>query len=169
MYTTSAHYIVASHNISGIFDSKKANHVLVNEYLPGQGIMPHFDGSLFYPTITTISCGSHTILEFYGPDDGVHGSGSSNTDTVDLQPASKRNVAFKLLVERRSLLILKDDMYERYMHGIAEVETDTITDDIKNLFQCCDTRSYGEKVPREKRVSLTIRHVPKTSKMTLRF
>lgn len=38
---------------------------MVNEYKSGQGIMTHFDGPLFYPIITIISCGSHTILEFY--------------------------------------------------------------------------------------------------------
>lgn len=41
------------------------NHVLINEYLSGQGIMAHSDGPLFYPVVTTISCGSHTILDFY--------------------------------------------------------------------------------------------------------
>ena len=39
-----------------IFTSGKGpNHVLVNEYLPGQGIMPHTDGPLFHPTIATVS------------------------------------------------------------------------------------------------------------------
>jgi len=39
-----------------IFTSGKTpNHVLVNEYLPGQGIMPHTDGPLFHPTIATVS------------------------------------------------------------------------------------------------------------------
>lgn len=41
------------------------NHVLINEYLSGQGIMAHSDGPLFYPVVTTISCGSHTFLDFY--------------------------------------------------------------------------------------------------------
>ena len=39
-----------------IFISGKGpNHVLVNEYLPGQGIMPHTDGPLFHPTIATVN------------------------------------------------------------------------------------------------------------------
>ena len=28
---------------------------------------PHLDGPLFYPTITTVSLGSHTVLDFYQP------------------------------------------------------------------------------------------------------
>lgn len=50
-------------------DDKPPNHVLVNEYLPNQGIMPHLDGPLFYPTICTISCGSHTVLNFHPKQD----------------------------------------------------------------------------------------------------
>ena len=46
-------------------EHSKPNHVLINEYLPGQGISPHLDGNLFYPTIATISLGSHTVLNFY--------------------------------------------------------------------------------------------------------
>ena len=46
---------VVDHQDSRIFTSgKRPNHVLVNEYLPGQGIMPHTDGPLFHPTIATV-------------------------------------------------------------------------------------------------------------------
>ena len=56
---------------SSVFpEDKKANHVLLNEYEAGQGIMPHVDGPLFYPTITTVSLGSHTVLDFYNPMQG---------------------------------------------------------------------------------------------------
>ncbi|XP_076463568.1 putative RNA/DNA demethylase ALKBH6 isoform X2 [Babylonia areolata] len=49
----------------GTFEGKVPNHVLVNEYLPGQGIMPHEDGPAFYPTVSTITLGSHALLDFY--------------------------------------------------------------------------------------------------------
>ncbi len=45
------------------------NHVLLNEYLPGQGIMAHTDGDLFFPLIATVSLGSHTVLNYYDPVD----------------------------------------------------------------------------------------------------
>ncbi|KXJ18223.1 Alpha-ketoglutarate-dependent dioxygenase alkB-like 6 [Exaiptasia diaphana] len=48
-----------------VFDGNTPNHVLVNEYEPGQGIMPHEDGPLFYPVVSTINLGSHTVLNFY--------------------------------------------------------------------------------------------------------
>lgn len=28
-------------------------------------LQAHSDGPLFYPVVTTISCGSHTLLDFY--------------------------------------------------------------------------------------------------------
>jgi len=45
-------------------DKRKANHVLINQYNPGQGIMPHEDGPLYFPVISTISLGCHTVLNF---------------------------------------------------------------------------------------------------------
>ena len=59
-------------NISslGVFGkNRRANHVLVNEYLAGQGIMAHVDGPLFYPTITTLNVGGHILLNLYSQDD----------------------------------------------------------------------------------------------------
>lgn len=136
----------------GIFDNEKgANHVLVNEYLSGQGIMPHLDGPLFHPVICTISCGSHTILQFH------HSNDTLNTTIT------------KLLIEPRSLVILKDDMYHQFLHSIAEINSDVIDDTVLNLNGCEQQYKFGDKLERTTRISLTIRHVPKTSKMKLKF
>ncbi|RCN50397.1 hypothetical protein ANCCAN_03419 [Ancylostoma caninum] len=43
------------------------NHVLVNEYQPGQGIMPHTDGPAFYHVVSNVTMGSHALLDFYRP------------------------------------------------------------------------------------------------------
>lgn len=118
--------------------------------------MSHFDGPLFYPTITTISIGSHTVLEFHQPRD-------FENSEVASEPS------FKLLVEPRSLLILKDDMYHRYMHSISEIESDDLCDPlIKNLSSTSHSSGVG-KIERSTRFSLTIRNVPKTSKLKLKF
>lgn len=138
-------------NQLGIFDEFKANHILLNEYRAGQGIMSHFDGPLFYPVITTISVGSHTVLEFQKPKTEEENMSESQPD-------------FKLLVERRSLLILKDDLYHRYMHSISEHEQDDLDDPLLK-----NTTKTGEVIKRGTRFSLTIRNVPKTSKMKLKF
>lgn len=139
-------------NSLGIFGETKANHILLNEYRAGQGIMSHFDGPLFYPTISTISVGSHTVLEFHQPRSGDDDAGC------------RSEPAFKLLVEPRSLLILKDDLYHRYMHSISEIEEDDLCDPLIKNFPARD-----EKIQRGTRFSLTIRNVPKTSKLKLKF
>jgi len=52
----------------GVFKESKIgepNHVIVNEYLPGQGIMPHEDGPRYHPVVCTISLGSHAVVNYY--------------------------------------------------------------------------------------------------------
>merc|ERR1719423_554400 len=39
----------------GCFGGRSPNHVLVNEYLPNQGIMAHEDGPAFHPCVCTVS------------------------------------------------------------------------------------------------------------------
>ncbi|KAK8750887.1 hypothetical protein OTU49_015042 [Cherax quadricarinatus] len=141
------------------FEDKIPNHVLVNEYLPGQGIMPHVDGPMFYPTITTINIGSHSVLEFYTPL-------QLHEEMEQSRSLSMRNIG-SLLLEPRSLLILKEDMYTSYLHGISQVTQDTVTQDMFNFEQC--TPMLGDVLTRGKRISLTIRHVPKVLKAKLVF
>lgn len=165
--------------LKGIFDQAKANHVLVNEYLPGQGIMPHTDGPLFYPVISTISCGSHTVLKFYENDARISDSDAkpttdaiNTTDCPVSESESNRRLVCQLLIEPRSLLILKDDMYTKYLHSIDEQSQDIITAQLANLAQCGNDalqNDVGKTVERSRRISLTIRHVPKTSKIRLRL
>lgn len=132
-----------------LMGGKKPNHILVNEYLPGQGIMPHLDGDLFYPTITTVSVGSHTVLRFSEPTD---------QKIVEYKPV------ISFLLEPRSLLVLQDQLFNNYLHCIEEVESDFIDDTILNL-NMCSNKLYvkGSFVKRDTRLSLTIRHVPKTT------
>lgn len=176
-------YIDKINNI-GIFDPKKANHCLINEYLPNQGIMGHTDGPLFYPTISTISCGSHTILEFFKMTDQPSSNNvdysdvitkdsscdkSSSCSEMEKDNSSSNRPIIKLLIEPRSLLILKHEMYENYLHQISELNEDLIDDRVANLKNCETLYKIGEKLKRDRRISLTIRHVPKTSKMKLRI
>uniref|UniRef100_A0A8B9H176 RNA-binding protein Nova-1-like n=1 Tax=Astyanax mexicanus TaxID=7994 RepID=A0A8B9H176_ASTMX len=140
----------------GAFAGKAANHVLVNEYKPEEGIMPHEDGPLYHPTVTTISLGSHTLLDFYTPVN----------QTQDGVPQTEESrYMLSLLVRRRSLLILQGEMYERYLHGIQGVAADTLTEQVVNLSVAGG--QVGETLPRGTRVSLTIRHVPKVCRANL--
>lgn len=71
------------------------------------------------------------------------------------------------MLERRSLLILKDKMYTEYMHGIEEITNDIIDDTITNITCCTPNMQNGIPLTRNKRISLTIRNVPKVSKFNL--
>lgn len=137
----------------GAFSGKTANHVLVNEYKPGEGIMPHEDGPLYHPTVTTISLGSHTLLDLYTP------VGSMDDDTLQTEES---RYLFSLLVKPRSLLILQDEMYQCLLHGIRPCHQDMLTEKVVNLSAI--GAHPGETLTRGTRVSLTIRHVPKIMK-----
>lgn len=58
-------------------------------------------------------------------------------------------------------------MYNNYMHGIEEIKDDIIDDSISNLKVCGSYINNGSLLIRNKRISLTIRNVPKVSKFNL--
>lgn len=70
-----------------------------------------------------------------------------------------------LLVQRQSLLILQDDMYKCYLHGIKGVYEDVLSKHVVNLSSA--GAQVGDTLPRGTRVSLTIRHVPKVIRANL--
>lgn len=134
----------------GFFEKMTPNQVLVNEYLPGQGIMPHLDGPLFSPVVTTISCGSHAILNFFD-------------NTV------KRDKICEFLLERCSLIVIKRDMYSEYLHSIDETKFDILSNKCINLKYCSKEYKIGDILERKTRISVTIRNVPKVLKMKLKI
>ncbi|XP_048733508.2 alpha-ketoglutarate-dependent dioxygenase alkB homolog 6-like isoform X2 [Ostrea edulis] len=149
----------------GLFGDKMPNHILVNEYLAGQGIMPHEDGPLFFPVVSTISLGSHTVLEFYRP---LNAKNEYREDVPEQTSFDDRFVT-SILLEPRSLVFVCDDMYKTYLHGISERTFDTITESIANIELCEMAKSVNDKLTRTSRVSLTIRHVPKVLKAKIMF
>ncbi|KAF8924665.1 Alpha-ketoglutarate-dependent dioxygenase alkB 6 [Dissophora ornata] len=158
---------------SGVFDGLDAthrvpNHCLVNEYLAGQGIMPHKDGPAYLPTVATVSLSSHCVLEFYKvseekeSDGQEHATASSPTITDDHR---SQEPEFSLLVQPRSLLVLKEDVYNKYMHGIREATADDLSKgNILNLAEALPEGipEEGALLERGTRISLTFRIVQKT-------
>lgn len=88
---------------------ERPNHCLVNEYLPGQGILPHTDGPCYEPCTSTLSLGSHTILSIR----------SKPTNDKEGEEVEK----IEIFVPERSLLILSGELYVEYLHGIQPVST----------------------------------------------
>ncbi|KAJ5106551.1 Oxoglutarate/iron-dependent dioxygenase [Penicillium angulare] len=141
------------------------NHVLVNEYQPGQGIMPHEDGAAYYPLVATVSLGAPIVLDIYEKDSHQLDAGADD---------SHGKPRFRILQERRSLLVMRGKLYTDFLHGIAE----STRDEDLGPHSICNWDLLGEKAPyeggwvvRETRTSLTYRDVLKVAKMgnTLKF
>ncbi|XP_059522726.1 alpha-ketoglutarate-dependent dioxygenase alkB homolog 6 isoform X4 [Myotis daubentonii] len=99
-----------------LFGGLPANHVLVNQYLPGEGIMPR----------------------------------------PPPRPATS------LLLEPRSLLVLRGTAYTRLLHGIAAACVDPLdTASLPRNIAACPSAQPGAHLVRGTRVSLTIRRVPR--------
>lgn len=136
---------VASTPLFAHTNHQRPNHCLINEYRPGQGILPHEDGDAYDPIVCTVSLGSHTVL--------------------DLLPKGG-NVRHRILQEQRSLLVTTSDLYRCYLHGIADVEVD------RNLQMTANWSMIGRQedflrldsqaeAVRQTRISLTFRDVKK--------
>ncbi|KAH9914054.1 uncharacterized protein BXZ73DRAFT_55170 [Epithele typhae] len=115
---------------TGIFEGSKhgePNHIIMNEYAPGQGIMPHEDGPAYHPVVATLSLGAHTVFNYYQykPDDPP-----APSDTPSAPEAQRTGRAIdpkpvlRLLLEPRSLVITTSSMYADHLHGIDELYVD---------------------------------------------
>ncbi|CAH1441476.1 unnamed protein product [Lactuca virosa] len=95
------------------------NHVLINEYLPNQGIMPHQDGPAYFPVVAILSLGSPVIMDFT-----PHSTLADTTSNI--QETSHGNLQnyppFSVALMPRSLLVFKDTAYSDYLHGIKDCE-----------------------------------------------
>ncbi|KAL7768915.1 hypothetical protein ACKLNR_000299 [Fusarium oxysporum f. sp. zingiberi] len=118
---------------------KKPNHVLINEYPPGIGIMPH-------------KMARHTGQLWPPKEDGA----------LDPEPA------WRILQEPRSLLVTTDELYTEYLHGIADIEEDAdlSAETVANwdLLRSPGVYANGRNI-RQTRTSLTYRDVLQVSKV----
>jgi len=102
----------------------KPDQVIVNEYEPGQGIYSHIDCvPCFTDTIISISLGSSCVMEF---------------------TSRKTHEVLPILVEPRSLIVMRGEARFNWFHGIRPRKTDKYEDKI---------------IERGRRVSLTFRKV----------
>lgn len=76
---------------------------------------------------------------------------------------------FSLLLEPKSLLILRDELYTDYLHSIEDITEDIVDSSIRNLHLCQEKYITGQRLKRSVRLSFTIRHVPRCSNFKLRF
>ncbi|MEM6413331.1 MAG: alpha-ketoglutarate-dependent dioxygenase AlkB [Pseudomonadota bacterium] len=118
-----------------IFDTKP-DQVIINEYKPGQGISPHTDCiPCFGDTIASLSLKSSCKIKFAKTLLEHH---SSDTDDIEL------------VLEPRSLLVMKGEARHHWKHSIPARQSDVIA---------------GVRTPRSRRVSLTFRTITRTVKV----
>ena len=97
---------IAEHLVNSVL-SARPDQVIVNEYLPGQGISAHIDCvPCFDGTIASLSLASAAIMVFTGP--------SGEREELYLQPGS--------------LLVLEGDARFKWRHAIPARKTDMVDD-----------------------------------------
>ncbi|TKA24409.1 hypothetical protein B0A50_06729 [Salinomyces thailandicus] len=153
------------------------NHCLINEYLPGQGIMPHEDGAAYHPVVATVSLGSTVVLDVTQKASIQDADLDRNPDAQreqeqQQQQQQKQNTSSRILQEPRSLLLTTEPAYTTTLHGIASTREDLDLNPITvanwNLLPASTTQrieANGGRNLRETRVSLTFRDVRKVSKL----
>lgn len=151
----------------GVFPpSRPPNHVLLNEYQAGQGILPHTDGPLYESRTATLSLSSSVVIEFtkrlstseIGTSNvpsalELVGRDATVSDTFQSSDATLMPLSpLQIVLEPGSLLVFQDDAYLRYCHGIAmDVWSDETTE------RCLNAPPHLI-LQRGKRYSLTFRH-----------
>ncbi|KAF2794188.1 alkB, alkylation repair protein 6 [Melanomma pulvis-pyrius CBS 109.77] len=168
---------------------QEPNHVLINEYRAGEGIMPHEDGSAYARVVATVSLGASVCLEVCEKVDGgeereVGGMDGDEAPRADqstevlssnpppLSPVPqppKHALPTRILQEPRSLLITMGPAYTELLHGIAPVAVDENLnqDTVANwalLGEAGGFEKNGGRNVRGTRVSLTYRDVLRVSK-----
>ncbi|KAI9664040.1 MAG: hypothetical protein M1821_007531 [Bathelium mastoideum] len=154
------------------------NHVLLNEYRRGEGIMLHEDGAAYAPVVATVSLGGSVVLDLVEKQphkdicDSTHDERETDDDKLENGNGEKEKrveegTRYHILQEPRSLLITTGNGYMDFMHGIAEVQRDENIglDTIVNWELLGNSQEFENGVnERVTRTSLTYRDVLKVSK-----
>ncbi|KAL1757960.1 hypothetical protein FB107DRAFT_208045 [Schizophyllum commune] len=163
------------------------NHIIMNEYLPGQGIMPHEDGPAYHPVVATISLGGHAIFHYFryapeGEGDAEDAEGAKEPSTSNHGRRIDPRPVLTVLLEPRSVVITTGTLYKTHLHGIRDITEDVFApansdskprlpdldveldnwelladDDLKKAI------SEGKTIPRTTRYSLTCRDVARVA------
>lgn len=148
----------------------KPNHVLVNEYNAGEGIMPHEDGGTYFPIVATVSLGAGIVLDVQAKRSSSPSLFSSSLFSSSSSNLHAEPTTWRIFQEPRSLLITTGTAYTDLLHGIAEVKVDEglTPQTVANWTLLGDSEALvraGGRNERGTRTSLTYRDVLKVSKV----
>eukprot|EP00877_Chromochloris_zofingiensis_P005928 jgi/Chrzof1/1589/Cz10g13170.t1 len=110
------------HTDTQLFGDSPPNHVLINAYQPGHGILPHEDGPAYMPVVCILSTQSPAVIRFWRKQQEGGTGGQPPVLSVALLP--------------RSLLIFKDDAYDACLHGIEETDMERLDPSVVNMNEC---------------------------------
>ena len=96
---------VVADRLRPLFDGRRPEQCIVNEYRPGQGIGMHADHAQFGPVVVSLSLGAAWPMIFRPRSVRPYVRGGLASDQVAVLP-------------RRSALVLRDAARHAYMHGI---------------------------------------------------
>ncbi|MET3982040.1 alkylated DNA repair dioxygenase AlkB [Mucilaginibacter sp. UYP25] len=85
--------------------------VIINEYVPGEGIKPHKDRSYYENQICGVNLGSSCIMRF------IKGE---NVEVVDVE------------IPRRSLYVMQDDARKKWKHAIPPRKKDKVEGNVQH-------------------------------------
>jgi alkylated DNA repair protein alkB family protein 6 len=86
------------------------NHVLVNEYKPGEGILPHVDGPLYFPMTATLSIGdAKADMKF-----------ESKLQTSEIG-VKRVELLLRLVLDPMCLVVFSGPAYQEALHSIDNV------------------------------------------------
>lgn len=123
------------------FKVGEMNHVLINEYKPGQGIMAHTDGPAYSPVVATISTGGGQLL--------------------NIRTKENKEIIHSVYLEPGALSVLHGALYGE-LHEIEE----NLSDDISRASNFHSLSSPLENgnflISRQTRISFTFRNVRST-------
>jgi alkylated DNA repair protein alkB family protein 6 len=151
----------------GVFKDTKhtaPNHVLINEYNPGEGIMPHEDGAAYSPVVATLSLGASLVLDIWEKRNEDAEGEDSRTES------SQKNR--RILQEPGSLLITTGEAYTSLLHGISPIKADEDLreETVVNWNHLGNKENFKDGAnKRGTRISLTYRDVLKVSKVGIGF
>jgi hypothetical protein len=158
------------------------NHVLINYYQPGEGIMHHTDGPLYHDRVVILSFGFPAIMSFHPRLSSAQIGASSNVVNAEKQSdrdeISSCGSNFSIMLRPNSMLYFSKDAYASYMHGIdiwdpctLETWTKSFDSYVSNITDVVDKTSGGNDRGTTQgggelctdascvRISLTIRHM----------
>lgn len=141
------------------------NSVRIHEYGKTDGIGPHVDGPIYVPLVTVLSAASTSVMQFFPRVGAPYADPMEHyKDTFRFKDGTigSQSPLISVVLEPRSLLIFRGDVYYHHPHGIPDDEVIDLTSKSasgevvnRRLLKNGDIK----EVRKQYRVSITTRHL----------